>query len=174
MTSARYVPMHITKASRFQIGRFSYRPSRADQRDGFPMRCLAFGFLHTKRFAGLLAAASILIGQAAKSVTFIEINNASCQTWINEHKIDSAARWEAWIYGFLSGWAFAEGPGDPLAGKDPAALAERISHYCAAHPLDTLSLAVREPHPRVGSLADEHRETVGAGRRDVPCVQGSH
>jgi hypothetical protein len=77
----------------------------------------------------------------------------SCGAWTSEHRIHSVktAQLEAWVLGFLSGWAetLASAPEgmvvsrDPLAGTNATAAIEWVSRYCAQHALDTLTEAAR-------------------------------
>jgi hypothetical protein len=76
----------------------------------------------------------------------------SCGAWTNEPRgTTKRAQLEAWILGFLSGWAetLSSAPEslviarDPLANTDTAAVIAWMNNYCAQHPLDTLTEATK-------------------------------
>ena len=71
-------------------------------------------------------------------------DNDLCGNWTAQHRTDvfASAQLEAWVLGYLSGWASTSFGPDPLAKTDHMAVIEWVNKYCSEHPLDSLSQAV--------------------------------
>jgi hypothetical protein len=106
-----------------------------------------------KHIAGCLMALAFCTQSTSAAVLFGMENGQSCGAWTSQHRIHSVktAQLEAWVFGYLSGWAdtLASAPDatvrsrDPLAATEPAAVVEWMNRYCADHALDPLTEALR-------------------------------
>jgi hypothetical protein len=95
--------------------------------------------LATVAFA--FAGGSVAMGEVASVIAF---DDATCGAWTAEHRLNSrkSAQYEAWTFGYLSGWSVTTTvAGNPLAKTDSAGIIKWINNYCVAHPLDKLITA---------------------------------
>lgn len=68
----------------------------------------------------------------------------SCGYWTEQRRLGGGHSqiWEGWILGYISGLnAFGPNDGDVAPDVRPEGLMAWVDNYCAAHPLDRISLA---------------------------------
>ncbi len=89
-------------------------------------------------------AVALLTGSVeANAVVTIGEGLQSCGSWTAARRDRQSFGVETWIFGYLSGAAFAladEGY-DPVRGTDGAGILAWIDNYCLAHPLEPFAVA---------------------------------
>jgi len=76
---------------------------------------------------------------------------APCQDWTAARGAQTAAPYEQWVIGFVSGVSAASPGMAPLFRVDAGAVENWVDGYCQFHPLDkvaTASAAFVDAHPR--------------------------
>jgi hypothetical protein len=76
---------------------------------------------------------------------------AACQEWTAARQAQTAAAYEQWMIGFVSGVSAASPGMAPLFRVDAGAVEQWVDGYCQFHPLDKVAAAGAafvEAHPR--------------------------
>jgi len=82
----------------------------------------------------------LILLQAEAAAHWLIGGHHSCGTWTAERRVNRTISWqlEAWVAGYLSGWATASS-GNPLAGLEGDTIHRWIDDYCSRNPLEPIS-----------------------------------
>lgn len=94
----------------------------------------------------LLTVAIMITASAtpAIAVTIQGVGAVTCGRWMESTRTQEGVLHSmSWVLGYLSGAAvFGSSGSDPFSKTDQAAIQAWVTNYCAAHPLDRVSVAV--------------------------------
>jgi hypothetical protein len=102
------------------------------------MRKIILSVLVILAFSHVSASAASSSGE----FTVLSVGNNSCGSWTQARRSNTAAGFEGWVLGYLTGFnEFSPGGDDITAGTDHAGIFAALDKFCLEKPMETVARA---------------------------------